>query len=215
MELAVRLVVGLGNPGPRYAATRHNAGLWFLERLAGSHGIALRHEPGLSSRLGQGEIAGQRVLLAAPEAWMNESGRPVRMVLDYFRIAPERLLVAHDDLDLPPGTARLKRGGGHGGHNGLRDLMAHLGHGDFTRLRIGIGHPGHRDAVTPWVLSPPSAEERTLIDAAIASALEVAGALVRGEWAAAQQRLHAPAEGPATSVRPRAVRGAGGADDGA
>ncbi len=211
--MAVRVFVGLGNPGARYAGTRHNAGSWFVERLAGMSGIDLRPEPRLGVRLGQGEIAGAKTLLAVPESWMNESGRPVRTLLDYFRITPESLLVAHDDLDLPPGVARLKRGGGHGGHNGLRDLIAHLGRGDFARLRIGIGHPGHRDRVTPWVLSPPSTEERLRIEEAIARALEVVGELVRGEWARAQQCLHAPGSG--TAGQGGRAKGEGGAADGA
>ncbi|MDW8479968.1 MAG: aminoacyl-tRNA hydrolase [Xanthomonadales bacterium] len=191
MSHPVRIVVGLGNPGPRYAATRHNAGRWFVEGLGERLGVGLRAEPRLGAQLGWGSLAGTRVALAVPEAWMNESGRPVRALLDYYRLPREALLVAHDDLDLPPGVARLKHGGGHGGHNGLRDLIAHLGDGSFGRLRLGIGHPGERDAVTPWVLSPPSAAEREAIEGAIARALEVVEPLVRGDWAAAQRVLHA------------------------
>lgn len=212
--MAVRVFVGLGNPGARYAGTRHNAGFWFLERLAEMAGIALRPEPRLGVRLAPAEIAGEKVWLAAPESWMNESGRPVRAVLDYFRIPSESLLVAHDELDLPPGTVRLKRDGGHGGHNGLRDLIAHLGHGRFSRLRIGIGHPGHREEVTPWVLSAPSAEDRARIEQALSRALEVTSELVRGHWAAAQQRLHAPA-GERGEQRPRRAAPAAGGSDGA
>lgn len=211
---AVRVFVGLGNPGVRYADTRHNAGFWFLERLAGTVGIPLRLEQRLGVRMGQGELAGERILLALPETWMNESGRPVRALLDYFRIPPQHLLVAHDDLDLPPGTVRLKRDGGHGGHNGVRDLIAHLGHGDFARLRIGIGHPGARDRVTPWVLSAPSPEDRARIEQALSRALTVVEELVRGQWGKAQQSLHAPATEREEAAPERAL-GARGRADGA
>src|SRR5579875_3614611 len=154
----IRLIAGLGNPEPEHLRNRHNAGFGFESRL--------------NAETGRVKIDGEAVRLIKPATYMNRSGIAVAAALHYWKIAPEELLVVHDDLDLPPGTARLKFDGGHGGQNGLRDIITHLGHGAFHRLRIGIGHPGDRDRVTPWVLGNPSrADEQAMLDA-IARALD-------------------------------------------
>lgn len=190
MADGVRLIAGLGNPGREYAAHRHNAGFWWVEALAAAHRAAWRGEPRFACELARIEPTGGSVWLCKPQAFMNRSGQAVQPWLHFHKYPVESLLVVHDELDLPPGTARLKRGGGHGGHNGLRDLAARLPSADFLRLRIGIGHPGQRDLVTPYVLHAPSAEEHAAIDAAIAASLEVAPALFAGEFERAMQQLH-------------------------
>ncbi len=186
----VTLVAGLGNPGPRYEQTRHNAGFWFLDGLAETCGASLREESRFHGALGQCRLAERNLRLLRPSTFMNRSGQSVAAVVRYFDLPAEALLVAHDDLDLPPGTVRLKRGGGHGGHNGLRDIIAHLGTKDFLRLRIGIGHPGHRDAVVDYVLSRPRPEEREAIETGIRRALEVMPRVVEGRLEAAMNVLH-------------------------
>ncbi|ROR34808.1 aminoacyl-tRNA hydrolase [Inmirania thermothiophila] len=192
MSQPLALVVGLGNPGPRYEDTRHNAGAWFVEALARAHGVALREEARFRARVGRGVIAGADLRLAVPTTYMNHSGEAVAALARFFRIPPEAILVAHDDLDLPPGTARLKQGGGHGGHNGLRDIIARLGSPAFRRLRLGIGHPGHRDEVVAYVLRRPPPEERRAIEEAVARALEVFPLVAEGALGRAMSRLHAP-----------------------
>src|SRR5690606_27204258 len=160
----MKLIVGLGNPGERYAPTRHNAGFWLVERFAAQSGAVLRKDATFQALVGKHEASGTWLLL--PQNFMNASGRPVQMLASFFKIAPSDILVAHDELDLPPGTARLKQGGGVAGHNGLKDVCARLGSQDFWRLRIGIGHPGARHLVTDYVLHKPSQEDRALIDEA-------------------------------------------------
>ena len=191
----LRLIVGLGNPGRRYATTRHNAGAWFVGRLAEKLGLALRTESrfrSLVARTAAGD--GGELRLALPQDYMNESGFAVAALARFFRIAPTEILVAHDELDLKPGSVKLKLGGGSAGHNGLKDVIAQLGSGDYWRLRIGIGHP--RDAelaqqeVVDYVLHPPRAEERPLIDDAIARALAVWPRLAAGELERAMHELH-------------------------
>jgi len=184
------LIVGLGNPGTEYSETRHNAGFWFLDAVARETGAAFRAQSRLSSDLARVRWAEQDCVLARPTTFMNRSGLPVRRLLDYYRISTSDLLVVHDDLDLPPGTAKLRKGGGHGGHNGMRDLFEHLEHTDFLRLRLGIGHPGHKDAVTPYVLGRPSGEDRRAIDSAIGEALAVMPMLLQGNLMEAMKRLH-------------------------
>lgn len=164
------VIIGLGNPGARHAGERHNVGFWLVDKLARAHGVRFRDEPRLSGASCRLEFAGQSVRLIKPQTFMNRSGTAMRRLMDYFGIAPQQILVVHDDLDLPPGTARLKTAGGHGGHNGLRDIIASCGAG-FPRLRIGIGHPGHRDEVTDYVLHAPSKEERRRIDDALMESL--------------------------------------------
>lgn len=187
--MPVRLLVGLGNPGPRYADTRHNAGFWFADRLAADRGSSFRAESRFEGEVGRIVAGGANCLLQKPMTFMNKSGSAVQKLAAFYRIPPAEILVVHDDLDLPPGTARLKAGGGHGGHNGLRDLHRHLG-ADYSRLRIGIGHPGVRDAVIGYVLERPGREEEQQMRQAIDAALEVVDALVGGDWDLAVRRLH-------------------------
>lgn len=189
-SLPPRLVVGLGNPGAGYAATRHNAGFWWIEALARQHHGQFRPESRYHGETGRISLEGREVWLLKPMTFMNRSGQAVAALARFLRIALPEILVAHDDLDLPPGVARLKRAGGHGGHNGLRDLIAHLGGNDFARLRLGIGHPGDSRAVLDYVLRRPPQTERELLEEAIAAALEQWPRLAAGDWAGAMQDLH-------------------------
>ena len=185
----MKLLVGLGNPGRKYEHTRHNAGFWLIERLAAKNGIALRNEAKFQALVGRHEVTGTWLLM--PQAYMNASGRPVQMLASFFKIAPQDILVAHDELDFPPGTVRLKLGGGVAGHNGLKDISARLGTHDYWRLRVGIGHPGARDLVTHYLLnSHPVAEERASIDGAIDRALEVMPLILSGDMQGAMHSLH-------------------------
>jgi PTH1 family peptidyl-tRNA hydrolase len=190
---ALRLIVGLGNPGPDYARTRHNAGFWWIDALANQLGVRFGVESKLQSESAKASIGGEPVLLLRPMTFMNHSGRAVTAALRYWKIEPEQMLVAHDELDLPPGTARLKFDGGHGGQNGLRDTIALLGHGRFNRLRIGIGHPGHKDKVTGWVLGRPGKDDEAAMLRAIDDALNVLPLAVAGDMNEAMKRLHTKA----------------------
>ena len=180
----------MGNPGPEYERTRHNAGFWFVEALAREWGGSFRREAKFHGEVCRIAVEGHPVWLLKPETWMNRSGQAVARLAGFYKIPLEQILVAHDDLDLPPGTVRLKTGGGHGGHNGLRDIIALLGGNGFLRLRIGIGHPGSREQVTPYVLGTPPATERELIEEAIHCAAGELPALVRGEIQKVMNRLH-------------------------
>jgi PTH1 family peptidyl-tRNA hydrolase len=186
----LRLIVGLGNPGAEHLRTRHNAGFWFADALAAREGIRLGAESKLRGLAGRISIDGHSLWLLKPTTFMNASGASVGAALRYWKIEPEEMLVAHDDLDLPPGTARLKFDGGHGGQNGLRDLFAHIGHRRFHRLRLGIGHPGHKDRVLGWVLGRPSAEDEAAMIDAIARSLDVLPLAVAGDFNEAMRRLH-------------------------
>lgn len=188
----LRLIVGLGNPGQEYARTRHNAGFRFVDALAEKAGGRFGLEGKLFGETARIDFAGRTLWLLKPATFMNHSGKSVAAVLRYWKIEPEQALVAHDELDLPPGTARLKFDGGHGGQNGLRDTMRLLGHGRFHRLRIGIGHPGDRNRVTPWVLGRPGAQDLAAINQAIENALAVLDQVVAGDLEAAMHRLHTP-----------------------
>ena len=185
-----QLIVGLGNPGSGYAETRHNVGFWFVDRLAEAGGAAFRPEKRFHGETCELVLEGARRRLLKPSTYMNLSGQAVLAMAQFYRIPPEAILVAHDDLDLPAGDLRVKVGGGHGGHNGLRDITSRLGSQEFARLRIGIGHPGHRDAVTGHVLSKPAADERTLLLDALDAAFAELPALARGDWQAAMRHLH-------------------------
>ena len=188
----LRLLVGLGNPGPEHARTRHNAGFWFMDALAKSSGARFGLDSKLFGETARADIAGQSVWLLKPATFMNLSGKSIAAALRFWKIEPEQMLVAHDELDLPPGTARLKFDGGHGGQNGLRDAMRLLGHGGFHRLRLGIGHPGHKDRATPWVLGRPGAADEALILRAIDAALDALPLAVQGNLPDAMTRLHTP-----------------------
>ena len=190
MTEPIALIAGLGNPGERYRETRHNAGFWLVEAVAEHYDGRFSRERRFHGALARVEIAGRRCLLLTPETFMNHSGRAVAAACRYYRIPASQLLVAHDDIDLPPGTVRLKRGGGHGGNNGLRDVIQALGEAGFWRLRLGVGHPGSKDAVVDYVLHAPGAEERARIRAAIEAALEVLPLVVSGAQERAMQRLH-------------------------
>ncbi|MGB5290397.1 MAG: aminoacyl-tRNA hydrolase [Lysobacterales bacterium] len=193
------LIVGLGNPGSKYSQTRHNAGFWFLDALhrevdpaAGDSRFRLQAK--VSAEVCRGRVFGKDCIFAKPDVFMNHSGQAVRALKDYYKVGVEKLLVAYDDLDLPPGTARLKTGGGHGGHNGMRDIFRHLDNTDFMRLRIGIGHPGFKDAVTAYVLSRPPAEQEQQIMHSIGDAIGVMPDLLAGRVAKATKDLHTVAE---------------------
>ncbi|WP_347473683.1 aminoacyl-tRNA hydrolase [Acinetobacter thermotolerans] len=186
----ISLIVGLGNPGSEYAQTRHNAGFWFIERLADQYGISLKKDPKFNGFSGRGNIGGQDVRLLLPTTFMNRSGQSVVPFAKFYNIAPESILIAHDELDMNPGVIRLKTGGGHGGHNGLRDIVPHIGP-NFHRLRIGIGHPGSKERVTGHVLGKAPSSEQTLMDDAIAHALSRMKLLVNGEVQQAMNQINA------------------------
>ncbi|QKT02854.1 aminoacyl-tRNA hydrolase [Ectothiorhodospiraceae bacterium 2226] len=184
------LIVGLGNPGPTYFETRHNAGFWFVDALARLHGASFKSESRFQGEVARLDGPEGPVWLLKPQTFMNHSGRAVGPLARFYKIAPEAVLVAHDELDLQPGQVRLKQGGGHGGHNGLRDTVAQLGTNAFARLRIGIGHPGPGNDVVGYVLGKPPAAERELIIEGLAEALECMPMLLAGESQKVMQRLH-------------------------
>lgn len=188
---AVQLIVGLGNPGPEYDQTRHNAGALFVERLAERQNIHLNTDKKYFGLTGKLSYQNRDVRLLIPTTYMNRSGQAVAALANFFRIAPEAILVAHDELDMPPGVAKLKLGGGHGGHNGLRDIIAQLGNQNgFYRLRLGIGHPGHSSMVSGFVLGRAPRSEQELLDASIDNALSVLPEMLAGDWSKAMQKLH-------------------------
>ncbi|WP_042427649.1 aminoacyl-tRNA hydrolase [Comamonas granuli] len=186
----IKLFVGLGNPGPEYEATRHNAGFWWIDALARELNVHLQPERSYWGLAARATVQGQAVWLLQPQTFMNLSGKAVAALARFFKIAPGEILVVHDELDLPPGQAKLKFGGGHAGHNGLRDIHAQLGSADYWRLRIGIGHPGHKAEVAHWVLKKPPAEQRTLIEDSIAHSLKAWPALLAGDMEKATLLVH-------------------------
>ena len=187
----IRLIVGLGNPGREYEDTRHNAGAWYVDALARSRGVVLSEDKKAFGLSGQFSFEGDTIRLLIPTTFMNLSGQASAAVANFYRIPVTEILVAHDELDLPPGSIRLKKGGGHGGHNGLRDIISKHGNSkDFMRLRIGIGHPGDARLVTPHVLNKPSADDRQKIETAIDEALRHTGEILRGEFAAVMNSLN-------------------------
>ena len=183
------LIAGLGNPGDRYAKTLHNAGFWFVDEDARRFGAEFRYEKRFDADVCRVTIEGADVWLAKPQSFMNESGGPVRGLLDYYRLTVQSLLVAHDEIDLPPGTVRLKQGGGHGGHNGLRDVIQHCGN-EFMRLRLGVGHPGHKDQVTGYVLKSAAPDVEAAILTNVDQAADVLPMLVGEGLNAAMKNLH-------------------------
>ena len=191
MQSPLRLIVGLGNPGPDYSETRHNAGFWFCERLARELGIPFARESRYHGLVAKSRPASADFFLLMPQTFMNRSGQSVQAITHFYRIAPEEMLVVHDELDIPPGQLRLKFGGGLGGHNGLKDITSHLGTQDYWRLRIGIGHPGDKNDVVNYVLKPPRKEEAGEIDAAIDRALLTWPLLAKSDFNAATQKINA------------------------
>jgi PTH1 family peptidyl-tRNA hydrolase len=187
--LPLKLIVGLGNPGREYARTRHNAGWWFVDALAAQYHGTWRHEARQHTDLARIRVADTELWLLKPTAFMNRSGAPIAAVANFYRLTPPDILVVQDEIDLPPGVARLKQGGGHGGHNGLRDVIAHLGP-DFWRLRIGVGHPGSKDLVLDAVLDRPTAAEQQVIEQALTRALDVVPELLRSGAQKATHTLH-------------------------
>jgi len=191
---AIRLIVGLGNPGREYESTRHNAGFWWLDEFARLQSLSFKNETKFYGLMVRGQLHGSEVFLLKPQTFMNVSGRSVGALAQFYKIEPAEILVVHDELDLPPGSAKLKLGGGHGGHNGLKDIIAHLGSKDFWRLRIGIGHPGDRAEVVNYVLNDPRREERELIDEAMQKAQNIAPLIIEGKIEAAMLKLHSHQE---------------------
>ena len=189
----IKLFVGLGNPGPEYEATRHNAGFWWTEALARELKVSPVLDKNYHGRVARTTIHGQNVWLLEPLTFMNLSGKAVSALARFFKIAPEEILVAHDELDIIPGQAKLKFGGSHAGHNGLRDIHAQLGTGDYWRLRIGVGHPGVKSEVINWVLKKPSQEHRVAIEDSIARSLKAVPALLAGEMEKATMLIHTSA----------------------
>ena len=188
---AVQLIVGLGNPGPEYDQTRHNAGALFVERVAASQRVNLSVDRKYFGLVGKFNHQGREVRLLIPTTYMNRSGQSVAALANFFKLKPEEILVAHDELDMPPGVAKLKQGGGHGGHNGLRDIIAQLGNqNNFHRLRLGIGHPGHASLVSGYVLGRAPRSEQDLLDKSIDFALDVLPEILAGDWTVAMRKLH-------------------------
>jgi len=183
------IIAGLGNPEPKYERTLHNAGFWFVDALARKYGGEFRYEKKFDADYCRVNIKGDDVWLVKPQNYMNQSGPPVRAMLDYYRLKPKHLLVAHDEIDLPPGTVRLKQGGGHGGHNGIRDVIRHCG-AEFMRLRIGVGHPGVKDKVTGYVLKRASSEVEAAVEKNVDEAIDVMPLLLGDGLSAAMKSLH-------------------------
>ena len=186
----IKLFVGLGNPGPEYQATRHNAGFWWVDALAREMKLTLVSDRGYHGLLARTSVAGQNLWLLEPQTFMNLSGKSVAALVRFFKILPDEILVAHDELDIVPGQAKLKFGGSHAGHNGLRDIHAQLGTGEYWRLRLGIGHPGVKAEVINWVLQKPAPDQRTAMEECIARTLKAVPAMLAGEMEKATVIVH-------------------------
>ena len=192
MSNRIQLIAGLGNPGPEYAATRHNAGFWWLETLAHQWGVQLARSRDFHGFTGSSQQQGHKVWLLQPSIFMNRSGQSVAALARFYKIPPENILVVHDELDLDPGQVKLKQGGGHAGHNGLRDIDAQLGSKNYWRLRLGIGHPGNKPEVVNWVLKKPSPEHRIAIEQAIDRGLRAVPDMLAGEMEKAMRMINSP-----------------------
>lgn len=188
--IPIQLLVGLGNPGQEFTATRHNAGAWWIEKLASDLNVTLRTETKFHGKVARITVSNHDSFLLLPDTFMNLSGQSVRAITQFYRIPPQAILIVHDELDFSAGVIRLKKGGGHGGHNGLRDIIQRLNSHDFYRLRLGIGHPGHRSQVHDYVLSPPSKHDYTLITDAIEQSMIILSELLQGNIEKAMQLLH-------------------------
>ena len=186
----IRLFVGLGNPGPDYEATRHNAGFWWVNAMARQCGVTLAPEKGFQAQVARASVAGANLWLLTPQTFMNLSGRSVAALANFYKISASEILVVHDELDIEPGEAKLKFGGSHAGHNGLRDIHAQLGSDQYWRLRLGIGHPGNKSDVIHWVLKKPSSDHRIAIDQAIDRSIKALPALIGGHMQDATKQIH-------------------------
>jgi len=193
VSTSIRLLVGLGNPDPRDARTRHNAGFWFADAVASRWGASFRSQSNFFGDVADCQVDGQRLRLLKPTTYMNNSGRSVAALAHFYKLENDEVLIAHDEIDLPPGTVRLKQGGGHGGHNGLRDIIPQLGGPEFARLRIGVGHPGNKDAVVGYVLKTALADEQRAIDDALELAVDHFPDIVAGKFAVVMNSLHTKA----------------------
>jgi len=189
MSNSIRIIAGLGNPGEKYQRTLHNAGFWFVDALANEYGGSFRYDKKFDADCCKIELQGEEIWLVKPQSFMNLSGGPIRSVIDYYRLGVGNLLVAHDEIDLPSGTTRLKMGGGHGGHNGLRDIIQHCGP-EFVRLRLGVGHPGDKNLVTDYVLKRGSADVERAIEENISEAVKIMPLLIDEGLNAATKALH-------------------------
>jgi len=204
----IKLFVGLGNPGPDYAVTRHNAGFWFIDEMAKLFNASMSMDKSHFGMVGRASVNGQAVYLLQPQTFMNVSGKSVASLAKFFKIAPDEILVAHDELDIPAGQAKLKFAGGHAGHNGLRDIHAKLGTGDYWRLRIGIGHPGVGKDVAAWVLKKPTLDERIAIDQTIDRSTKAIPDCLVGDMEKAMMQIHTskpPRPKPPKPAEPLAV----------
>jgi PTH1 family peptidyl-tRNA hydrolase len=190
LTVEISLIAGLGNPGTQYDQTRHNAGFWFVDEIARQYGGQFSSDTKFNAQVCKLTVEGKTIWLIKPQTFMNRSGQAVRALAQFYKIPAEQILIAHDELDLEPGIARLKTGGGHGGHNGLRDLISQLGTKEFHRLRLGIGHPGHRDQVADYVLHKAGKDEQIAIENALDDALRVLPELMSGDWEKAMHKLH-------------------------
>jgi len=190
MSTPFRAIVGLGNPGRKHEETRHNAGFWLLDRIAAQRHASFRKEVRFFGELAEFGVGKQRVRLLKPSTYMNNSGQAVGALIRYYGLAPEELLIAHDEIDLPPGTTRLKVGGGHGGHNGLRDILARVANKNFVRVRIGVGHPGSKEQVIGYVLSRARPQERSDIESSLVPILDGLDDLLYGHMDAVMNVLH-------------------------
>lgn len=192
---SIRALIGLGNPGAEHAQQRHNAGFWYLDALLRTQqGVSFSANKKMQGEVSRLSLAGEDIHLLKPMTYMNRSGQAVQALMTYYKLKPQELLVIHDELDLPAGTLRLKRGGGHGGHNGLRDIIRHIG-ADFARLRVGIGHPGDKSQVLGYVLKSPSSNDQKLIDDSLLTAVDNT-ALILSDWQRATQKLHTKSSTP-------------------
>jgi PTH1 family peptidyl-tRNA hydrolase len=211
----IKLFVGLGNPGPEYEGTRHNAGFWWIDAVARELKTALTMDKGYQALVARTTVHGQTVWLLQPQTFMNLSGKSVASLARFFKISPQEILVAHDELDIEPGQVKLKMGGSHAGHNGLRDIHAQLGSGDYWRLRLGVGHPGNKAEVIHWVLKKPSLDHRIAVDQCIDRALKALPAFLAGEMEKATllvhtskpPRPHAPRQTAPQSTEPPPTQG--------
>ncbi len=186
----IQIIAGLGNPGNEYEKTRHNAGFWFIDQLVSKYNITLKNESKFSAQLGRLNTASGSVWLIKPSTFMNRSGQAIAQLARFYKIQPEQILIVHDDLDLSPGVVKLKQGGGHGGHNGLRDSIAQLADKNFYRLRLGIGHPGSKEQVVGFVLGKTPQSEKILIESAIDKSIDSIELILQGEMQKAMNQLH-------------------------